>query len=67
METTVILSPRYQISIPRNVRESLMLTPGAKLKVRQHEGRIELVPARGTMRGFLRGMDTHFEREPDRV
>jgi hypothetical protein len=47
--------------------ESLMLGPGSKLRVQQREGHIELVPARETMRGFLRGMDTHFEREPDRV
>ena len=66
---TVTISPKYQVVIPREIRESMQLRPGEKVRVFQYEGRIELVPVRsiGAMRGFLRGIDTTVERDPDRV
>jgi AbrB family looped-hinge helix DNA binding protein len=66
---TVSVSPKYQIVIPRAVRESLRILPGQKVQVIQYEGRIELIPVRpaSEMRGFLKGIDTSVEREPDRV
>lgn len=66
---TVIVSPKFQIVIPREVREALQLQPGAKLAVFQSGNRIELIrvlPAR-EMLGCLRGMDTTIERDPDRI
>ena len=64
----VKVSPKFQVVIPKPVRESLGITPGQRLQVVQYGDRIELVPVRdiGEMRGFLAGMDTGFEREPDR-
>ena len=64
----VKVSPKFQVVIPKPVRESLGITPGQRLQVVQYGDRIELVPVRdiGEMRGFLAGMDTAFEREPDR-
>ena len=64
----VKVSPKFQVVIPKPVRESLGITPGQRLQVVQYGDRIELVPVRdiGEMRGFLAGMDTRFEREPDR-
>ena len=66
---TVSVSPKYQIVIPRVVRESLRILPGQRVQVIQYEDRIELIPVRpaSEMRGFLRGIDTSVEREPDRV
>ncbi|MEN6449407.1 MAG: AbrB/MazE/SpoVT family DNA-binding domain-containing protein [Thermoguttaceae bacterium] len=66
---TVTLSPKFQVVIPQPVRESMQLRPGQKMQVIEHEGRIELIPERDirTMRGFLKGIDTAFEREADRV
>jgi len=66
--STVTVSPKYQIVIPRDIRESLRLQPGEKLQIFQYEGRIELVPVREMrqMRGFLKGIDTTIEREDDR-
>jgi hypothetical protein len=51
------------------VREALGLTPGEKLRVIAHDGRVEFVPVRRmrTMRGFLAGIDTAIVREPDRL
>jgi AbrB family looped-hinge helix DNA binding protein len=66
---TVTVSPKYQVVIPRAVRESLAIKPGQKMDVFEYEGRIEFVPVRHPreMRGFLRGIDTTVERDADRV
>ncbi len=66
---TVTVSPKYQVVIPRKVREQIGLRPGQVVQVIVYENRIELVPIRPIkdLRGFLRGIDTSVEREPDRV
>ncbi len=66
---TVTVSPKYQVVIPRPVRDHLHLKPGQKIQVIEYEERIELIPERdiADLRGFVRGIDTSFEREPDRV
>ncbi|MCK5145208.1 AbrB/MazE/SpoVT family DNA-binding domain-containing protein [bacterium] len=65
----VKISPKFQVVIPKNVRESMKLIPGQRLQVIQYEDRIELIPIIKIteMKGFLKGIDTHFEREEDRV
>jgi AbrB family looped-hinge helix DNA binding protein len=65
----VTVSPKFQVVIPQEVREALSLRPGEKLEVFRYENRIELIPVRPIreMRGFLRGMDTTLERDPDRM
>ena len=64
----VKVSPKFQVVIPKSVRESIGITPGQRLQLVQYGDRIELVPVRdiGEMRGFLAGIDTRLEREPDR-
>ena len=66
---TVIVSPKFQVVIPKTVRESLQLRPGQKMQVVEYDGRIELIPERdiAELRGFLKGISTEFEREEDRV
>jgi AbrB family looped-hinge helix DNA binding protein len=67
---TVTLSPKFQVVIPRRIREKMGLKPGEKLRVISFDDRIELVPVRpmSEMRGFLKGLDPSFERErEDRV
>lgn len=65
----VTLSPKFQVVIPRSVRESLRLKPGQKLEVVEYEGRIEMIPQRriSELRGFVRGINTAFDRDGDRV
>lgn len=65
----VTVSPKYQIVIPKAVREALDLQPGQKIQVVEYDGRIELIPERDIkdLRGFLKGIDTAFNREDDRV
>ena len=66
---TVTLSPKFQVVIPRTVREALGLRGGEKLRVISYADRVEFIPVRPMkqMRGFLRGMDTMILREPDRL
>jgi len=66
---TVTVSPKYQIVIPKTVREALHLRPGQKMQVIEYAGRVELIPERDIkeLRGFLRGINTEFKREEDRV
>jgi AbrB family looped-hinge helix DNA binding protein len=66
---TVTVSPKYQVVIPREVRETLSIKPGEKMQVIRYGNRIELVPVKKikTMRGFLKGIDTTVVREKDRV
>ena len=65
----VTVSPKYQIVIPKAVREALDLQPGQKIQVVEYDGRIELIPERDIkdLRGFLKGIDTTFKREDDRL
>ena len=65
----VTISPKYQVVIPKEIREKLGLSPGEKLEAVAYEGRIELILVRPIkkMRGFLKGIDTHVEREADRA
>ena len=66
---TVKLSPKYQVVIPRDVRENLHLIPGQMMQVIAYGNRIELMPSRDIreMRGFLKGIDTTVSREADRL
>ncbi len=65
----VTVSPKYQIVIPKTIREALHLQPGQKLQVIEYAGRVELIPERDIkeLRGFLKGINTDFCREEDRV
>lgn len=67
ISTTV--SSRYQIVIPREVRDALKLQPGQKLQVIPYDNRIELIPLQEprALRGFLKGIDTDVPRDEDRV
>ena len=66
---TVKISPKYQVVIPLEVREALQLKPGQKVQVMVYGNRIEMIPEKriSEMRGFLKGIETHFKMEPDRV
>jgi AbrB family looped-hinge helix DNA binding protein len=66
----VTVSPKYQVVIPKEIREELGLKPGEKMQVFSLDGRIEMVPIRSAreLRGFVKGMDTDVRREKkDRV
>jgi AbrB family looped-hinge helix DNA binding protein len=64
----VKVSPKFQVVIPREVRESMGLYAGQEVDVIAYDGQIRIIPIRPMkeMRGFVRGIDTTIEREPDR-
>lgn len=65
---TVTVSPKFQVVIPKRIRETLGLSPAQKLQTILYGDRIGLIPVRPikTMRGFLKGIATTVEREADR-
>jgi len=67
---TVTISSKYQMVIPRAIREKWNIKPGQKVRLIIVGNRLEVVPVRDikSARGFLKGMSTDIEREEeDRV
>jgi AbrB family looped-hinge helix DNA binding protein len=66
--SVVTVSPKYQVVIPRHIREALGIAPGQKVQAFEYEGRVEFIPVRPakTLRGFVRGINTAVTRERDR-
>jgi len=66
---SVKISPKFQVVIPRRVRESMHLTPGQEVQIVEYGTRIELVPMKSinSIRGFAKGINTRFTRDGDRV
>jgi AbrB family looped-hinge helix DNA binding protein len=65
----VKISPKYQVVIPKKIRNALQLRPGQKVQIIVYGNGIEIVPERKIteMRGFLKGINTKIDREGDRV
>jgi AbrB family looped-hinge helix DNA binding protein len=64
---TVTISRKYQVAIPSAIRNSLGVEPGQEVHVIPYDNRIEMIPIKPIeeTRGFLKGIDTTVEREPD--
>ncbi|MGH2570405.1 MAG: AbrB/MazE/SpoVT family DNA-binding domain-containing protein, partial [bacterium] len=58
--STITISPKFQVVIPKAIREKLGLHPGQKVEAIEYEGRIQLIPIRPMreVRGFLGRIDT---------
>jgi len=65
----VKISKKFQVLIPKKLREALRLSPGQKVQMVVYGDRIEMIPLRkiSEMKGFLKGINTIVEREPDRI
>ena len=65
----VVVSAKYQIIIPKKIRESMGIVSGQKIQIIRYRNRIELIPIKpiAHMRGFLKGIDTEVNREGDLV
>ncbi len=65
----VTVSPKYQVVIPKKVRNALKIIPGQKVQVVMYENRIQMIPIipMQDIRGFIKGIDTNVERDIDRV
>ncbi len=66
---TVTISPKFQVVIPKAIRDRLKLRAGQLVQAIAYDDRIELVPVRParSLRGSLKGLDTSVPRERDRV
>jgi AbrB family looped-hinge helix DNA binding protein len=67
---TVTISEKYQMVIPRAIREKWGIKPGQKVRLIVYGNVLEVVPVRNIKeaRGFLKGMSSNVEREEeDRV
>ena len=69
MLDTVSVSPKWQVVIPRRIREALGLKPGQKMQALQYGDRVELIPLLplASARGILKGLATDIERDRDRM
>ena len=67
--TAVTVSPKFQVVIPKEVRESMGIVSGQKIQMLIHRNRIELIPIKPMkkMKGFLKGIDTKVKRDKDRL
>jgi AbrB family looped-hinge helix DNA binding protein len=67
--TAVTVSPKFQVVIPKDIRESMGIFSGQKVQVLLYQNRIELIPLKPMkdMKGFLKGINTDVQRENDRV
>ena len=67
--TSVALSPKFQIVIPKDVRKLFNLVPGQTMQVRAVGGRIEVVPElpMSAACGMFAGMDTFIPNDPEDI
>ena len=64
---TVTISSKYQMVIPRAIREKWKIKPGQKVRLIIFGNCLEVVPVRDIReaRGFLKGMNSDMKREED--
>lgn len=65
----VTVSPKFQVVIPKEIRESMGIVSGQKVRMIKYKNRIELIPLKSMseMKGFLKGIDTEVYRDDDRT
>ncbi len=67
--TAVTVSPKFQVVIPKDIREAMGIYSGQKVQILTYQNRIELIPLKPMkeMRGFLKGISTDVSRDDDRL
>jgi len=65
----VTVSPKFQVVVPKEVRDTMGIVSGQKIQMLTYRNRIELIPIKSMdkMKGFLKGIDTGVKREKDRI
>jgi len=66
--STVTISAKYQVVIPKSVRDKSNIVPGQKVEVINYNGRIEIIPLKNikSLRGIAKGIDSTLDRDKDR-
>ena len=64
---TVTISSKYQVVIPRSIREQFNLKPGQKIMFIPYNNtlRVVIVPAIEEAQGMFKGIGTDVEREKE--
>lgn len=65
--TTVVISPKFQIVIPKDVRRQLNIRAGQRVEVRVEGGRVVLQPElpMSALRGICPGIETDVPNDPE--
>lgn len=65
----VKVSPKFQVVIPKEIRETSGVKAGSKMGIFVYDGRIELVPLKSikSLKGSLPGINIEINREKDRL
>jgi AbrB family looped-hinge helix DNA binding protein len=66
---TVTVSSKFQVVIPKEVRDRIDLKVGSTMEVITYGNRIELVPIQPmkSLKGIFKGINTEILRESDRI
>ena len=66
---TVIVSTKYQVVIPKGIREDIGLKAGTSLEIINYGNRIELIPIQPMkyLKGIFKGINTKIVRDADRI
>lgn len=66
---TVIVSSKFQVVIPKEIREDVGLKVGTVMEVITYGTRIEFVPIQPikNLKGLFKGLNTDIDREDDRL
>ena len=67
--TAVTVSPKFQVVIPKEIRDSMGIVSGQKVQIFTYKNRIELIPVKpmSETKGMLKGMNTDLKRDIDRL
>ncbi len=67
--TSVAISPKFQIVIPKEVRNLLKLVPKQRVDVHVEDGRVVITPVlpMSAARGMFPGLDSHVANDPEDV
>jgi AbrB family looped-hinge helix DNA binding protein len=66
--SAVTVSPKYQVVIPKQIRDEMGIVSGQKAQILTYRNRIELIPIKPSeLKGVLKGIDTDVDRAADRL
>jgi len=66
---TVTVSSKYQVVIPKEIREDIGLKVGTIMEIISYGNRIELIPIQpiSALKGIFKGINTEIPRGEDRL
>lgn len=67
--SSVTVSPKFQVVIPKDIRDAVGIVSGQQIQMLAYGNRIELIPIKPMreMKGFIKGIDSDVARDEDRL